>query len=137
MRLENDGVIMLVLNRRFIGGLLKKYIDECPGMSAFTEYDYNNAIFNAAKNKPNISLVEIPERHGTPAADTLRLCREIKEASHMCKIILLCPEIDEISVRECVRAKQQGDIEDFLFYDSTTQYLISKLEAMQSAERKN
>ena len=135
MKTENRSMVMLVLSRRVIGGLLKKYIDDRPGMKAFLEYDYNNAKYNAQRYAPDIALVEIPERYGTPAADTLRFCEEIKGANRGCRIILLCPENNDTSVGECVQAKQQGRIDDFLFYDSTTYYLVSKLEAMLSVEK--
>ena len=121
---------MLLLCRRVIADLLINSIEMNGGVEAFGIYDYNNAAHSAAARKPDIALVEIPEKHGTPAIDTLEICEEIKEISPGCKIVLLCPEQDRGSVNECVKAKKQGKVEDYLFYDSGVDYLVSKLEAL-------
>jgi len=42
----------------------------------------------------------------------------------------MCPEQDKKSVDACVEAKKTGKIEDYVFYDTSPEYLTSKLEAM-------
>ena len=123
-------IVMLLLCRRVIADLLINSIVKKGGMEAFGIYDYKNAVTVSLARKPHIALVEIPERHGTPAQETLIICEGIKESSAGCKIILLCPEQDKESVNICIEAKKQGKIEDFLFYDSGVDYLVSKLEAL-------
>ena len=134
MNEQNNNIVLLVLCRKVIGGSLAESIEKRPRMKAFAVYDYQNAEIEAAAHKPDIALVEIPERHGTPALDTLVVCQNIRCASPGCKIILLCPENDEASVRVCVEAKQREKIDDYVFYDSTTAYLVSKLESLLSEE---
>ena len=123
-------IVMLLLCRRVIADLLITSLEKNGNVHAFGVYDYKNAVNTTASRKPNIALVEIPERHGTPARDTLEICDGIKGARPECKIVLLCPERDKESVNVCVEAKKQGKIEDFLFYDSGVDYLVSKLEAL-------
>ena len=122
--------VMLVLCRRVIADLLVKAVSNRAGLDAFGLYDYNNAGTTALARKPNLALVEIPERYGTPALDTLDVCDEIKKASPECKIVLLCPEQDKESVNVCIDVKKRGEIADFLFYDSSVEYLASKLESL-------
>ena len=123
-------IVMLLLCRRVIADLLIKTIERNNDVEAFGVYDYKNAVTSAAARKPDIALVEIPEKHGTPALDTLEICEGIKAICPGCKIVLLCPEQDKDSVSASVEAKKQGKIEDFLFYDSGVDYLVSKLEAL-------
>ena len=123
-------IVMLLLCRRVIADLLIESIEKNGDVEALGIYDYNNAVDFAAACNPDIALVEIPEKHGTPALDTLDICQNIKETNPDCKIVLLCPEQDNKSVTMCVEAKKQGKVEDFLFYDSGINYLVSKLEAL-------
>jgi len=123
-------IVMLLLCRRVIADLLIKSLERNEEVEAFGIYDYKNAVHAAMSRRPNIALVEIPEKHGTPAQDTLEICVAIKKELCECKIVLLCPEQDKESINACVEAKKQGKVEDFLFYDSGVEYLVSKLEAL-------
>ena len=128
--MANKKVVMLVLGRKVIADLLIKAIGKQSNMEAFGIYDYKNAGITALSRKPYLALVEIPEKHGFPALDTLNVCGEIKKSSPDCKIVLLCPEQDKESVDACIDAKKRDEIEDFLFYDSSVDYLASKLESL-------
>jgi DNA-binding NarL/FixJ family response regulator len=123
-------IVMLMLCRRVIADLLISVIEKQGGVEAFGEYIYKNAVTTAISRKPDIALVEIPEQYGNPADDTFIVSEGIKEASPGCKIVMLCPEKDKASVNACTEAKKAGKIEDFLFYDSSVDYLVSKLEAL-------
>ena len=130
MDTEKRKTVMLVLGRKVIADLLIKSIGKQANMEAFGVYDYKNAETVALSRKPHIALVEIPETHGFPAINTLNVCGEIKKANPDCKIVLLCPEHDKESVDVCIDAKQRSEIEDFLFYDSSVDYLASKLKSL-------
>jgi DNA-binding NarL/FixJ family response regulator len=121
---------MLMLCRRVIADLLISSIGKNSDIEAFGIYDYENAEYAALSKLPKIALVEIPERIGTPAQDTLNVCGLIKESSPGCKIVLLCPEQDKESVKICIKAKKVNEIEDYLFYESSVDYLVSKIEAL-------
>ena len=126
----NKPIVMLVLCRRVIADLLIRTIEKKGVMEAFGIYNYKNAVDTAVSRRPDIALVEIPEQHGSSAKDTLIICDGIKEASPGCKIAVLCPEKDEAGVDACIEAKKAGRIEDYFFYDSGVDYLVSKLKAM-------
>ena len=123
-------IVMLLLCRRIIADSLIKAIEQKREIEAFGIYNYKNAAVTAMSRRPDIVLVEIPERHGNPAKETLEICEGIKQASPGCKVVLLCPEQDEDSVNACIDAKRSGNISDYLFYDSGVDYLVSKLKAL-------
>ena len=121
---------MLVLWRRVISDLLIGKIGKRNGVEAIGVYSLSEARTAAEILKPCVALVEIPLRQGEPALEALKVCEEIKEVSAGCKTAILCPEEDDESVQICIEAKRQGKIDDFLFYDSTTVYLVSKIESL-------
>lgn len=122
--------VLLVLCRRVIADLLIETIEKRPQMKAHGIYEFKDARAAAATYKPQIALVEIPEAPGDPALKAFDVCKVIKEASPDCKIVMLCPEADKKSVTICVQAKKLGEIEAFLFYEASVEYLVSQLEAL-------
>ena len=124
--------VMLVLCRRIIAEALVRCIERSSNLNAFVVRKFEDAADIAKVRLPALALVEIPERYGSPALDTLDVCEEIKAASPGCKIVLLCPEQDKESVDICIEEKRRNGIEDFLFYDSSMEYLASKLNALCS-----
>ena len=120
-------IVMLVLCRKVISGLLIEAIKSRTDMDAFGLYEFNKAKGMAMMRQPNIALVEIPENRGHPARDALDVCGDIQEASPGCKIMLICPENDEESVKACIEAVKEERISDYLFYDLSVDYLVSKL----------
>jgi len=123
-------IVMLVLCRRVIAKLFIEHIENNTNMEAFGGYEFGDAKKMALVRQPTLALVEIPERHGDPALDTLNVCEEIKEASPGCKVMLMCPEQDKKSVLACVEAKRRGKIDDYIFYEASPEYLTSKLESL-------
>lgn len=130
----NSHIVMLLLCRKIIAQLLTDAIEERAHAEVFCVYDFNSAVSAAMTRRPALALVEIPERNASPASDTLAVCAEIQRVSPGCKIILLCPENDKESVHVCVKEKKRGNIEDFLFYDSSVEYLASKIKAVCPCE---
>ena len=122
--------VMLILCRKVIAKLLIEHITNNTRLEVFGVYEFNRARNMAKIHRPAVALVEIPERHGDPALDALDVCADIKEVSPNCKVMLMCPEQDVQSVEACVEAKKSGKIEDYIFYDSSPEYLTSKLKAL-------
>jgi len=126
--------VMLVLCRKVIAKLFIEYIENNTQMEAFGVFRFNEAKNTAMIHNPALVLIEIPERYGDPAQDAFSVCDDIKEACPGCKIMLMCPEQDKKSVDACVEAKKKGKIEDYVFYDTSPEYMTSKLEALLPAE---
>ena len=129
----DNKTVMLVLCRKIIAEILAEAIQKRTALETFELCEYDRVKDMAALKKPKLALVEVPERHGTPALDTLAVCEEIKEASPDCKIILICPENDGESVKVSTQAVKDRKIDDFIFYDLSVDYLIAKLRALLPA----
>ena len=125
--------VLLVLCRRVIAELLIDLIQGSTQIETVGVYDFSRARNMAQVRQPTLALVEIPERNGEPAQEALDVCEDIKETSPGCKIMLMCPEQDGESVRRCADAKRKGEIEDYIFYDASPEYLVSKLESLLPA----
>ena len=123
-------MLMIVSCRKIIAEALINAFEKNRGMETFGVYDYENAGLSAESRKPQLALVEIPESYGAPALETLDVCEKIKKASPGCKILLMCPEHDKESVYLCTEEKKHGGIDDFVFFDSSMEYLVAKLESL-------
>ena len=122
--------VMLVLCRKVMAGFFIEHVNKSGSMEAFGVYKFNEAKNMASIRQPTLAVVEIPERQGDTALDALDVCEDIREASPACKIMLICPEQDRKSVEASQMAKSRGMIEDYVFYDSSADYLASKLESL-------
>ena len=123
-------IVMLVLCRKLIADFLIEAIHKRTDLETCALYEFKRVKDMAMVKKPKIALVEVPERHGTPAMDAIAVCEEIKEASPGCKIILICPENDRDSVKATTQAVKAGKIDDFMYYDLSADYLVTKLESL-------
>ena len=123
-------IVMLVLCRKVLAKLFIEHIKNNTQMEAIGVYKFNEAKNMALIHKPTLALVEIPERHGEAAREAFAVCEDIKEVCPDCQIMLMCPEQDKKSVDACIEAKRNDKIEDYVFYDTTPEYLTSKIEAL-------
>ena len=73
------------------------------------------------------TLIEVAETGPYDIGYCLALCKELREDTPECKLILMCSEQDEKTIKEVVEAKGKNEIDDFVFYDVTIDYLTSKL----------
>jgi len=122
--------VMFVLSRKLIAQTLTQAIKGKPDMDSLIEYNYKNAEISAGIHKPEITLMEIPERPGNPEKEILEVCAKIKQSSPECKIVLLCPEDNRDGISAVVEARKANEIDDFIFYDASLAYLTAKLESL-------
>ncbi|MDL2259087.1 hypothetical protein LJC42_08075 [Eubacteriales bacterium OttesenSCG-928-K08] len=122
--------IVLIMRRKpvaqaFIKGLMENFAGPI-----IHEADYSLASFVVLENNASAALIEIGETSGYDAAHCISLCELLRNSAPSCKLFLMCPEQNESGVLEVVRAKKDGKIDDFVFYDTTLDYTISKLLSM-------
>lgn len=103
-------------------------LENIQGIRLFFESDYSKAVHIISTSHADAVLIEIAETGEYDASYCLALCAGLQTGS--CKLLLLCPEQDEPDVAAVVDAKQKGVIEDFVFYDASIDYLVSKLLAI-------
>jgi hypothetical protein len=125
--------VLLVMYRSFIAQTLAKSMKNDLRFEFFLEHDYKNASSVASTFKPHIAVVEVPENKGRQTQEYIAVCTEIRKASPGCKLMLLCPESSEQSKSVAINAIRTGEINDFVFFDSSWEYFVSKLEALGSA----
>ncbi|MDO4710366.1 MAG: hypothetical protein Q4A75_00195 [Peptostreptococcaceae bacterium] len=123
--------ILLGLHRKLLAQSIAETMREDARFVFYTEYCAKNIPLAIQNYDIEIAVIEVPESGSDPAGEKLELCREIAKASPGCKLLLMCSEDSEQSKRAMVEAKQKGEIEDFVFYDSSLEYLITKLESMK------
>ena len=104
-------------------------INNHPDVRTVCEPDYAKAADTAIARGAGAALIEIAETGRYDADYCLALCARLRREAPGCRLLLLCPEQDESSIAAAVAAKRNGQIDDFLFCDATTDYLESKLLA--------
>jgi len=123
--------IVLVMRRKSIAqGLTQKLWNQAD-LHLVYELSYSHAQAAVCSHGAGVALIEVAEsgeHHGV--TDCLALCASLREAAPHCKLLLLCPERDREGVARAVEAKRTGHIDDFVFYDATSDYLAAKLLSM-------
>jgi len=74
-----------------------------------------------------VALIEVAETGRPVVSFCLSLCDRIRRANPDCRLVLMCPELHEQSVAGALEAKRQGRIDDFVFCDSSVDYVTAKL----------
>jgi hypothetical protein len=121
---------LLVGLRGPIAELLTDKLRDNPGVRLISEPNhsyFSSAIFT---HVPDTALIEVKEHGSNDVVYCLSLCAQMRKELPSCRLILLCPEQDITCVATAMKAKRDGHIDDFLFYNATTDYMISKLLAM-------
>jgi len=94
------------------------------------EYRYESAPISADVFQPDVVLMEIPESGKNTPEKCLLLCDALRKKQPACKTLLLTPEGNEEACSLTIQAAREGRISDFVYYDTSIRYLISKLEAL-------
>ena len=115
-----------MLRQAVAQGLIHR-LEGISDVRVFYEGDYSKAEGLINPNAADIALIEVAETGVYDVLYCLDLCTRLRKTIPSCKLILLCPEQDEADVSAIVEAKQKGNIEDFIFYDASLDYLVFKL----------
>ncbi|MDL2236499.1 hypothetical protein LJC56_01505 [Christensenellaceae bacterium OttesenSCG-928-K19] len=122
--------VLLILNRRILGDTLIKTMKDSPQFQLHTEYEYDNAISAAIAIQPVVAVLELSNAGEWTIQRCIELCDRLKEECYGIKILVLCPEENKDACDSTVAAVQACRVDDFVFYDASRKYLISKLESM-------
>lgn len=118
--------IMLLIQRSAIFDNIANYLKKHREVNIrhIQNYDYLTI-----ENLLNIDviLIEVAESGKFNIHYCLNLITNIVKKVSRVKIILMCSDQDEASINLVLKAKESGIIDDFLFYDVTIDYLVSKL----------
>lgn len=120
--------IVLLMQRKPVAQSLIRNLEKVRGIRLFYERNYSKAGSIIAANNADVALIEVAETGKYGVEYCLSLCVGLRASN--CKLLLLCPEQNELDVAVVVDAKRKGIIEDFVFYDTSIEYLESKLLAI-------
>jgi hypothetical protein len=112
--------------KAIVQGLMDRLRDS-PDVRLIDELDYQNANKAIRRYGAKGALIEAAESGQYGMIYCLTLCKQLRKQTPECKLLLMCPEQDEQSVKLVVDAKWEKQIDDFVFYDVTLDYLASKL----------
>ena len=122
--------VVLVMWRKAIAESLITKLNTGPVMQLYYEPDYARADLCVKKNNAKVALIEAAETGEHSVLYCLDICATLRKETENCKLILMCPDQDEEAVAQTVRAKQDGCIDDFVFYEANFDYLSSKILTM-------
>lgn len=94
------------------------------------EGDYRMALLTAECERPDAAVVEFPESGPWTPERCLDLCRTLRRHLPELPLLLLCPESRPDACELAVRAVKDGVVRDYVFYDASVQYLLSKLDTL-------
>ena len=123
------GIVLLMQRRPIAQGIMRE-MGEHPHPQVGYESDYAMAEIIIKSQSADTALIEVAESGKYDMHYCLDLCNKLRRQSPECKLVLLCPEQDKICVAQAVDAKRDRRIDDFVFYDSSIDYMTSKLLSM-------
>jgi hypothetical protein len=94
------------------------------------ESNYKMALLTAELVRPDAAVLEIPESGEWTPERCMDLCGTLGRHLSGMPILVLCPEELPDACLRTVNAVKAGVIKDYVFYDTSTQYLLSKLDAL-------
>ena len=128
---ENMQRIALIMKRKpVVKSIMDRLAEESDTHVEFG-FNYEEAVSVAINMDATVVLVEVAESGYYTVEYCLMLCDLIRNQKSSCKVLLLCPEQDGESVKQSISAKANGRIDDFAFYETSTDYLIAKLISLQ------
>ena len=122
--------IILIALRQPVAELLTQKLRGVPDVRLICEPDYIKFSDAISTYGADTALIEAKETGEHKVAYCLSLCERMRMETPECRALLLCPEQDAPGVSMAMEAKRDGRIDDFLFYNATTDYITSKLLAM-------
>ena len=123
--------VLLVMQKKMLSDMLIAQSVNDTRFEFSAEPRYASAALTAEACLPEIAVVEIPESGPWKSAEKcLAICDVICKQLPGCKQVILCSENDEDSYHAAIQAKKTHRIDDFLFYENSAHYLLSKLEAL-------
>ena len=127
--------ILLVMEERLFAQSLKRNFEENGLFECFIENKYDNVNLSATMHKVDIVLIGIVLKYESlkDRTDNIsykldNILNSIKDSNY--KKMILCSGEDNKSRKLVVKLKKLGLIGDFIFYDSSLEYMKSKLRAI-------
>ena len=122
--------VLLIMRRASLAqGLMAKARDD-PGLRLCYEPDYDRADTAIRSHQATGALLEVAEGGRQDMGYGLSLCARLREITPHCRLMLMCPEGQTEAVHRAIEAKRKGEIDDFVFYDVSLDYLAASLQSL-------
>ncbi|MEA4911951.1 MAG: hypothetical protein VB092_04965 [Oscillospiraceae bacterium] len=118
--------IGFVTNNKMLAQSLASVLADGADFSLLVIAKGAQAVLDAEILQPDIAVVDADSELGT----ALHLCGELRRAAPGCRLLFLLSRKSRTDSEIAVAAKKSGRIDDFLFYDSSLDYLVAKLRSM-------
>ena len=122
--------VLLIMRRASLAqGLMAKARDD-PGLRLCYEPDYDHVDAAIGSHQAAGALLEVSEDGRQDMGYCLSLCARLRETAPRCRLMLMCPEGQAETIHRAVDAKRRGEIDDFVFYDVSLDYLSASLQTL-------
>ena len=122
--------VLLIMKRKSVAqGLMLKLRDVSDFQLAY-EAEYVRAAATIRVHDARVALIEVAESWEYGIAYCLELCARLREETPGCKLLLMCPENSSESKHAAVDVMRSGEIDDFVYYNVSMDYLQSKLAVL-------
>lgn len=122
--------VILIMQRASLAQGLMTKVRNAPGIQLFYEPDYANADVAIRSHLATGALLEVSEDGVHNISFCLALCAWLREVTPHCRLMLMCPEGQTEVVHRAIEAKRRGEIDDFVFYDVSLDYLAASLQSL-------
>ena len=122
--------VLLIMRRASLAQGLMAKVWDAPGIQLCYEPDYANADVAIRAHLAAGALLEVSEDGAHDIDFCLALCAWLREVTPQCRLMLMCPEGQTEAVRRVIEAKRKGEIDDFVFYDVSLDYLAASLQSL-------
>ena len=122
--------VVLSMRRKAIAQSLMQMLQEKVDFRIYHVIDYECTGMVVKNREANLALIEVAEAGACDVRYCLGLCARLRQEAPACKLMLMCSEQDKNSIHEVVKAKKKRQIDEFVFYDTSVDYLATKLLSM-------
>lgn len=122
--------VLLIMRRASLAQGLMAKVRDAPGLRLCYEPDYARVAESIRSHQVAGVLLEVAEDGAQDMGYCLALCRRLREMAPHCHLMLMCPEGQKETVHRAVEAKRRGEIDDFVFYDVSLDYLAASLQTL-------
>ena len=122
--------IVLVMKRASLAQGLMTRMASREDVRLYYEPDYTGACAAVRDHHAQVALLEVTEGGCCGADYCLGLCAWMRETVPACRLLLMCPERDPAAVQKMIGAKRNGLIDDFVFYETSLEYLETNLRSL-------
>lgn len=123
--------MLLIMRRASLAQGLMAKVRDAPGIQLYYEPDYANADVAIRSHLALPGHCWRSPRTAIHGIDfCLALCAWLREVTPHCRLMLMCPEGQPEAVSRAIEAKRRGEIDDFVFYDVSLDYLAASLQSL-------